>query len=175
MAEEGYAAVTSRSVAARAGIPAGLVHYYFPTVDDLFVAIVNRGADINLRRMARALASPEPLVALWRLSSDPRGGALLEEIIAASHHRKALREQVTALAETTRGMQIEAMQELLPQYGIDEEHFPPALVAAAIQGIALLVAREESLGVSSGHEIATAVEAILEDLERRRAGDSEQS
>jgi AcrR family transcriptional regulator len=176
LAEEGYAAVTSRSVAARVGAPSGLVHYYFPTLDDLFVAMINRGADINLKRMAGALASPQPLTALWRLSSDRRGVTVVEEIIAASHHRKALRERVTSLAETTRGMQLEALQELLPQYGIDEDRFPPALVAAAIQGIALLVAREETLGVATGHDTArAAVEAILEDLERERTGGSPQS
>ena len=39
MLEDGYAAVSSRSVAARVGINAPLVHYYFPTLDDLFMAL----------------------------------------------------------------------------------------------------------------------------------------
>ena len=33
--EEGYAAVTSRRVGARAGLKPQLVHYYFRTMDDL--------------------------------------------------------------------------------------------------------------------------------------------
>ena len=40
MLEDGYAAVSSRSVAAAVGIQAPLVHYYFPTLDDLFVAVL---------------------------------------------------------------------------------------------------------------------------------------
>ena len=38
MLADGYAAVSSRRVAAAVGINAPLVHYYFPTLDDLFVA-----------------------------------------------------------------------------------------------------------------------------------------
>ncbi|MGK2908303.1 MAG: TetR family transcriptional regulator [Sphingobium sp.] len=40
--EEGYAAVSGRKVAARAGLNASLIHYYFPTSDDLLVAAYRR-------------------------------------------------------------------------------------------------------------------------------------
>ena len=42
MLEEGYAAVTSRRVAAKANLKPQLVHYYFRTMDDLFLAIHRR-------------------------------------------------------------------------------------------------------------------------------------
>src|SRR5262249_7375273 len=42
MVREGYAAVTYRAVAAKAGVTAGLVQYYFPTLDDLFTAAIRR-------------------------------------------------------------------------------------------------------------------------------------
>src|SRR6476659_6415293 len=42
MVDEGYAAATSRRVAAKAGVKAALVHYYFPSMDDLFVAVQRR-------------------------------------------------------------------------------------------------------------------------------------
>ena len=173
MSESGHAAVTSRSVAAHVGINPGLIHYYFPTIDDLFVALLNRGADVNLQNIATALASPEPLTALWKLSSNRRAVRLLDEMMAATHHRPALRERVTALAETSRGMQVAALTELLPQYGIDAERFPPALVVAIVQGVALLLAREGNLGVVAGHADAfNAAEATIADLEaeRRRIG-----
>src|SRR5262245_3672504 len=98
LVEEGYAAVTSRSVAARAGIHAGNVHYYFPTLDDLFIALVSRGAEINVARMADALAAPDPLAALWRMSSDRRRVTLLTELMAAANHRPVLHASVAALA-----------------------------------------------------------------------------
>src|SRR6185503_15270272 len=82
MLEDGYAAVSSRSVAAAVGINAPLVHYYFPTIDDLFVAVLQRRAGRNVERMAEALASPEPLFAWWELASDPRGTGLMVELLA---------------------------------------------------------------------------------------------
>ena len=45
MRNEGYAAVSSRRVASEAGVTGALVHYYFPTLDDLFLAVFRRGAE----------------------------------------------------------------------------------------------------------------------------------
>ncbi len=169
LVESGYASVSSRSVAAAAGINPGLVHYYFPTLDDLFVAVFRRGAEKNLDRMARALASPTPFQALWRTSADPRGGALFFELMAAANHRPALRAEVAELAERARRLQIEALRELLPQYGVDGGLFPPEFVAAAIQGIALSLGREEALAMATEHRAAAAaMENLLDHLEQRR-------
>jgi AcrR family transcriptional regulator len=167
--EEGYAAVTSRSVAERADTHGSLVHYYFPTLDDLIVEVFRRGAERNLQRLAEALESPAPLRALWRFSSDPRGIRLLVELMAAANHRKALRVEIVELAERSRQLQLDALHRLLPEYGIDESAFPATLIAAAIQGIALLVVREQDLGITTGHdEAATAVDELVERLEERR-------
>ena len=40
MVDDGYAAATSRRVAAKAGVKPALMHYYFPSMDDLFVAVL---------------------------------------------------------------------------------------------------------------------------------------
>ena len=79
MLEEGYASVTSRKVAARAGLKPQLVHYYFATMDDLFLALVRRGAQVNLERQVQALASAQPLRALWAFSNDPASATLTWE------------------------------------------------------------------------------------------------
>lgn len=169
MVEDGHAAVTSRSVAAKAGIHAGNLHYYFPTLDDLFVAVLARGAEKNLERMAAALASTRPLHALWRMSSDPRGVKLLNELMGAANHRKALRTHVAALATTARRMQIEGLRQLIPQYGLDPERFPAELLASIIQGTALLVVREADLGGSIDNEVAAkAAESLIDHLEALR-------
>ena len=69
MLEEGYAAATSRRVAAKAGVKPALVHYYFPSMDDLFLAVLREGAETNLVRQREALADDEPLHALWKLNN----------------------------------------------------------------------------------------------------------
>ena len=54
MLAEGYAAVSSRRAAAAAGLKPALVHYYFATMDDLFLALYRR-------RVSRASnARPRP-------------------------------------------------------------------------------------------------------------------
>lgn len=44
MVEDGYAAATSRRVAGEAGVKPALVHYYFPTMDELYLDVFRRGA-----------------------------------------------------------------------------------------------------------------------------------
>src|SRR5215208_904409 len=94
MLREGYAAISSRSVAAAVGINAPLVHYYFPTLDDLFVGVFRRRVERNVERMAAALASPEPLRAWWTLASDTKGTSLFMELMAAANHRPALKAEI---------------------------------------------------------------------------------
>ncbi len=52
MLDEGYAAATSRRVAGKAGVKPALVHYYFPSMDDLFVAVLRDKAEDNLQQPA---------------------------------------------------------------------------------------------------------------------------
>ncbi len=125
MLDEGYAAVTSRRVAARAGLKPQLVHDHFRSMDDLFLALVRRGAERNLDRQASALASPQPLRALWALSSEPAGAALTTEFTALANHRKAIRTEIAAYAERFRRQQAEALSGVSREYGIDPDELPP--------------------------------------------------
>ncbi|MBN2624888.1 MAG: TetR/AcrR family transcriptional regulator [Acidimicrobiales bacterium] len=172
MLQDGYAAVSSRSVAAKVGINAPLVHYYFPTIDDLFVAVLRRRADANVERMAEALASEEPLRAWWRLASHPRGSALFVELIAAANHRPALQAAVGDYAREVRRMQMDRLSSLLGEYGLDPVELPPALVAAAVQGLAFALVADQVAGHDTATDEAHAgMDRLLDRLEaRRRAG-----
>jgi len=55
MLKEGYAGVTYRAVAAKAGVTASLVQYYFPTLDDIFIAAIRRSTERNVARLTKAL------------------------------------------------------------------------------------------------------------------------
>ncbi len=166
---EGYAAVSSRSVAARAGIQAPLVHYYFPTIDELFVAVLRRRAEPNVEKMAAALASAEPLRAWWGLASDPRGTALLLELIAAANHRPALKAEVGTVAREIRRMQMKTLARILGEYGLDPEEFPPALIATAMQGVAFALVTDEAAGFDTAHgQARVAMSKLIDRLEQRR-------
>ena len=167
--DEGHAAVTSRRVAKELGIHAGNVHYYFPTVDDLFIALFDRGASRNVDRQADALGSDRPLAELWQVAAHSRGVIVLNELMAAARLRPALRDHIDAAARSARSHQIERVRALLPEYGLDPALFPAELVVAAIQGLGLTVARGRVLGPSADREAAErAAEQLIEALEARR-------
>ena len=167
MLRDGYAAVTSRRVETEVGIK---VHYHFGSIDDLFVAVVRRRGESNVALLADALASPEPLRAWWRLASDRRGNALLVELSAAANHRPAIRSEVAAFAREVRRMQLEMLDAMLEDYGIPREEFPPAFVAATIQGLAFVAAYDMASGFETAQDEATAaMNRLLEQLEQRRA------
>ena len=166
---DGYAAVTSRTVAARIGIQAPLIHYYFPTIDDLFVAVLRRRSERNVERMAAALSSAQPLRAWWELASDPRGTALFVELIAAANHRPALKAEVGEVARDVRRMQVEMLTNILGEYGLDPAEFPPALIAAAVQGLAFGLVTDEAAGYDTAtKQVRTAMRRLLTRLEARR-------
>ncbi len=52
------------------------MHYYFVNMDELLEEVFRRRAEQGLEIQAKALASPQPLWALWRFSSDPSGVAI---------------------------------------------------------------------------------------------------
>jgi AcrR family transcriptional regulator len=167
MVRDGYAAVTSRRVEAEAGLK---LHYHFGTLDDLFIAVVRRRGESNVARLADALAAPDPLRAWWRLASERRGNTLLVELTAAANHRPALQAEVAGFAREVRRMQVEALDAILDDYGIDRELFPPELVAAAVQGLAFVMAHDQVAGFDTAQDEATAAMArLLDQLEARRA------
>jgi len=169
MLEEGYASVTSRKVAARAGLKPQLVHYYFRTMDDLFLALFRRGAERNLERHAEALASDQPLWALWAFSNEPAGSALNIEFSALANHRKAIRAEIAAYAERFRRQQLDALEPLLASRGIDPERLPPVAALVLMTAVAQIVALEQGLGMSVGHAEAHAVvERYLTEVEGPR-------
>ena len=157
MLEEGYAAVTSRRVAAQAALKPQLVHYYFRTMDDLFLALFRRGAEQNLERQARALASPQPLRALWAFSSEPGGAALIQEFSALANHSKEIRAEIAAYAERFRSLQADALASVFEKYGIDPASFPPDAVLVVITAISRIMGLEERLGVNIGHAATRAL------------------
>ncbi len=170
MLTEGYAAVSSRSVAAAVGIQAPLVHYYFPTIDDLFSAVLQRRAGRNVERMSDALHSAEPLRAWWSLASDPRGTALFVELLAAANHRPALKAEVGEIAREVRRMQMAVLDSLLVEYGVDAELFPPVLIAAAVQGLAFSVVADQAAGYDTApDEAIAAMGRLVGRLVSRRA------
>src|SRR5947209_10414610 len=83
--EKGYGAVTFRSVAAAAGVAAGLVQYYFPSLDELFVTVLRAATDRLIVDLTHSAGTGQPLRAIWAYASDPSGTALLMQFMALAN------------------------------------------------------------------------------------------
>jgi AcrR family transcriptional regulator len=156
LVEEGYAAVTSRQLAAKAGLKPQLVHYYFRTMDDLFLEVLRRRADRDMAGFERAIAADGSLRNLWRLNSDPRGARFTIEFAALANHRKAIRAEMARYAERFRAAQLEAVRVALADQGVPEEELPPIVALLLMTGLAQVLALEDALGVTTGHRAAAA-------------------
>jgi AcrR family transcriptional regulator len=166
MLEEGYAAVTSRRVAEKAALKPQLVHYYFRTMDDLFLAAFRRRAEEGLEAQARVLQARQPLWALWRFSTDPAATAITSEFIALANHRKALKAEIAYYAERFREEQRKALSMVLDRYGIDRAEVPALVWSVLMTSISRVLVIEQALGMSAGHaEIVAFVERYLRRLE----------
>jgi AcrR family transcriptional regulator len=157
MLEEGYAAATSRRVAAKAGVKPALVHYYFPTMDDLYLAVFRRGAAGYLESQQKALASDRPLHAFWDTLIAPKDTRLLLEFMGLANHRKEIRAEIAAWSERWREMQITALNFIVREHNLDATEFPPAGLAVVIAAIGRTLILEEGLGSSGGHREAVAL------------------
>jgi len=152
MHEEGYAAATSRRVAAAAGVRQALVYYYFPTMDDLFVEVLRAGADAALARMRTALIDDDPLRALWLINSDERLTGLNAEFMALTNHRKAIGVELKNYAERVRDIETAAVTVVIRGHGYDLEAYPPVAISMLIAQTARSLGNERAVGVTQGHE-----------------------
>jgi AcrR family transcriptional regulator len=150
MREEGYAAVTSRRLGARAGVKPQLVHYYFRTMDDLFLAVFRRMAEQGLEQAAEALKTDQPLRVLWAQNSDPTGAAMNIEFVALGNHRKIIRAEIASFGDRLRQLQQEALERFLKARGIETD-IPPGVITLLIASAGLLMMMEEQVGMSRAH------------------------
>lgn len=168
MVEEGYASVTYRVLAAKAGVTPSLVQYYFPSVDDIFIAAIRRYAERNLALLTDALANraDDPLSAVWEYSWDEATGVLMTEFMALGNHRKTIRAEIATVTEKVRKLQLDALR---AKYGKDGRPFGDLSLPAVqllMSGLPKLINLEEGIGVKSAHkEVVDMFESYLDGVE----------
>ncbi|OBH35150.1 TetR family transcriptional regulator [Mycobacterium intracellulare] len=163
MLEEGYAAATSRRVAEKVGVQRAVVYYYFPTMDDLYLAVLKRGTQTSLDVQRRALSSGKPLHALWDMTIDPRGVQLIMEFMALGNHRKEIQAELASGAQAFREAQVAALTYILRNHG-NGQPLPAEVVSVLIAAIGRLLVIESGLGITTGHQKTI---ELVEDYLRR--------
>jgi AcrR family transcriptional regulator len=121
-------------------------------MDDLFLAVLQEGADVAIDQMRAALTDSNPLRALWALNSDPRRTVLNTEFMALANHRKAIGIELKAYAERVRDMETAAVTLALRTHDIDLDTYPPIVISMLIAQIARSLCNEDAVGVTLGHD-----------------------
>ncbi len=146
IAEQGWGAVTTRSVADRAGVNKALVHYHFGSVDLLLVSAVAEAFSAEVSAGVEVVLGPEDpadgLVAFGRWLAERPGDPGNDRILLEALSQATLREDVRAL-------------------------FVPALAEFR----AALGARFAAQGIRDAEALATAIGALLDGIAIHRALD----
>jgi AcrR family transcriptional regulator len=156
--EVGYAGVTVRALAERAGVNQGLVHYYFGSMDELLLQTLERFTDRLIERQTALYAGPEPFIQKWRtamayLTEDFESGyqKVWLELQAMAWNHEAMRQRVQQVLYAWVEVLRPAFAIGLAELGIGEDRLPAdvavALVATFNQGLIL----ERLSGADSGH------------------------
>lgn len=166
MVEEGYAAVSSRRIAQILGINAATVHYYYPTTDDLFLALHHRMMERQKGGLEAVLTAEAPLDALWKFQSEWDQSALGVEFIALSNHRKAIRPVLAEVTNAAREKQAVALDAVI---ALDRAiPLSPAAFTTILTAIARTLTNEERVGITHGHrEVRDFVAWALRELAPR--------
>jgi len=152
MVEEGYAAVTTRRIAKELGQTSALIHYYYPTVDDLFVALHAKLMDTQVEISRTAAQASDPLREFWRQHAYPPLAALGLEFLGVTNHRKNIAGKIVAEARASRDEQMRLMESCnvvrKPLPGLES----PVGVTQVLVALARMVVNQETIGLKYGHD-----------------------
>jgi AcrR family transcriptional regulator len=178
LVEVGYSGITARRLAEEAGANHGLVHYYFGSMEELLLGVLERFTDRLIARQRAMYASDTPYIDKWRaamryLDDDRPYQKIWWELQAMAWNRPELRERVArvhaAWCDAMRGAVATAIQ----RYDLDRTGFSAdawvTLIVALNEGIIL----ERLSGIDRGHEALLAqIDNWLSKLERKAGGKS---
>jgi TetR/AcrR family transcriptional regulator len=174
--EVGYAGITTRRLAEAAGANHGLVHYYFGSMEELFVRALERFTERLIARQRAMYTADAPFIEKWRtamrfLEADLAAGypKIWLELQALGWNQRDIRERIARVNTEWREVLTEAFGKAADEYGLEPRQFPvDALVSLVMtfnQGIEL----ERLSGISEGHDQLLAwIERWLESLEASR-------
>ena len=176
LVEVGYARITTRAVAKEAGANHGLVHYYFGSMDELFVQVLERFTQKLIERQRSMYSADIPFTEKWRtamgyLEEDLASGyqKVWLELQALAWNNPDLRDRVKHVNAEWRAVLTDAISQAAKEYDLDTRSFPVEAITSLVMTFNIGMILERHSGVSDGHLVLLdAIDAWLESLERRR-------
>jgi AcrR family transcriptional regulator len=175
--EVGYSGISTRRLAEEAGANHGLVHYYFGSMENLFVRVLERFTERLISRQREMYARPDisPLEK-WRtaidyLESDLAAGypKIWLELQALGWNQPDIAERVGRVNGQWRAVLTEAFDEMMDEYGLDRDRFPLEAMVGLVMTFNVGIMVERLSGITAGHrDLLRMVERWLESLEEAK-------
>jgi AcrR family transcriptional regulator len=124
LVEVGAAGITTRRVAEEAGTNHGLVHYYFGSVEQLLVRVLERFTERLIERQRQMYAADMPFIEKWRtamayLDEDRPYQKIWYELQALAWNRPELRDRLARVHEEWRTVLTEAFGPVREELGLE--------------------------------------------------------
>ena len=150
----GTAGITTRAVAEEAGIRSGLVHYYFGSMEELYVCVLERFTERLIVRQRAMYGGGEPFLDKWRqamryLDEDRPYQKIWFELSVLSWNRPDLSARVARVADEWREVLLEAFEQARSEHAID---MPLEALVALVLDLNLGMIFERLSGVRRGHD-----------------------
>ena len=176
LVSEGYARISTRRLAQEGGVNHGLVHYYFGSMEELFVQVLERFTARLIARQRAMYAADVPFIEKWRTAwrfheEDLAAGypKIWHELQAMAWNEPGLQERLVRVNGEWRAVLREAFGRAREEYGIATEGPPLDGVVALVMMIAQGAQTERLLGISEGHaELLAGIDGWLQSLEETR-------
>jgi TetR/AcrR family transcriptional regulator len=154
LVDVGYAGITTRRLAEEAGVNHGLVHYYFGSIENLLVRVLERfTAELTARQRAM-YAAETPFVEKWRqamrylVAEDVAYEKIWLELQALAWNRPELRHHVAQVNDEWRTVLTEAFAGPRERYGIE---MPLEALVSLVMTFNEGVILERLSGIDTGH------------------------
>ena len=168
----GYAAITTRRLADEAGANAGLVHYYFGSMEEVFFQVLERFTDRLMERQRALYQGPGTYLDKWRaamsyLEPDRRYQKIWWELQAMAWNRPEYRPRVARVLEAWKEAMRGAVAGALERYDLTGGPLSAddwvTLICTFNEGMIL----ERLAGITRGHDaLLAAIDRWLESKER---------
>jgi AcrR family transcriptional regulator len=173
----GYAGISTRRLAEEAGANHGLVHYYFGSMENLFVRVLERFTERLIDRQREMYGRTDISgVEKWKtamgyLESDLAAGypKIWLELQALGWNRPDIAERVAEVNREWRAVLTEAFDQMISEYGVDRDQFPLEGIVSLVMTFNEGIMVERLSGISAGHrDLLEMVERWLEPLEEAK-------
>jgi len=176
LVEVGYAAITTRKLAERAGVNHGLVHYYFGSMEEVFIQVLERyTAELTARQRA-LYASDAPFIDKWRVAmahliddDEADYQKIWFELQAMSWSRPKMRARVGRILREWQSVLEPAFRAGLRELGVDTRRYPVEAVVSLVATFNEGVILERLMGADSGHaQLLNMIDRMLVRMQREQ-------